>query len=216
MISQKEAGMKDELDILKEVGSIAAGHGGIALSEILGTKIGLSIPSLDIIPGGTFLKKMPSEQVVISVSSHILSGLAGDIIFVMDEKSAFKLIDMCYRLKQEDRKSGVLTELGISVIKEVGSVVISSYIGALGIMLKTLIIPSIPSLVSGPIQQIISMALTSYSGEEFILLVEAIFDEPNEKIKGSFFLVLSPEAMKSIQDTCKTILASLEQKEQRK
>ncbi len=33
--------MQDELDILREVGSIAAVHGSIALSEILGKRINL-------------------------------------------------------------------------------------------------------------------------------------------------------------------------------
>lgn len=208
--------MKDELDILREVGSISAGHGSIALSEILGRKISLTIPSLDIIPGGVLLKKVAEDQVVVSVSSHILSGIKGDIIFVLDEKSAFKMIDMCYRIKPEDKKSGVLTEVGISVIKEVGSVVISSYIGALGMILRTLIIPSIPTLVSGPIHQIIAMAISSYAGEEYVLLIEAVFEEPHEKIKGSFYLILSPEAMKCVQDACKQILASLESKESKK
>lgn len=202
--------MKDEMDILREVGSISAGHASIALSEILGRTIKLQMPSLDIIPGGIALKRMVAEQVVVSVSSNILTGIKGNIIFVLNEKSTFKMIDMCYRIKPEDKKSGVLTEMGISVIKEVGSVVISSYIGALAMILKTVIIPSIPTLVSGPIQQIISMAISSYAGEEYILLVEAIFEEPHEKIKGSFYLVLSPEAMKCIQTACKQILASLE------
>lgn len=204
--------MKDEMDILREVGSISAGHASIALSEILGRVIKLRMPSLDIIAGGIALKRIITEQVVVSVSSHILTGIKGNIIFILDEKSTFKIIDMCYRINPEDKRSGVLTELGISVIKEVGTIVISSYIGALGMILKTLIIPSIPTLVSGPIQQIISMAISSYADEEYILLVEAIFEEPGEKIKGSFYLVLSPDAMKYIQAACKQILASLESK----
>lgn len=204
--------MKDEMDILREVGSISSGHASIALSEILGKTIKLQMPSLDIIAGGVALKRIITEQVVVSVSSHILTGIKGNVIFILDEKSTFKMIDMCYRIKPEDKRSGVLTEMGISVIKEVGSVVISSYIGALAMILKTVIIPSIPTLVSGPIQQIIGMAISSYAGEEYILLVEAIFEEPREKIKGSFYLVLSPEAMKSIQAACKQILASLESK----
>ena len=91
-----------------------------------------------------------------------------------------------------------------------GSVVISSYIGALSIILKKLIIPSIPTLVSGPIQEIINIAVGSYSDEEYILLVEAVFEEPRQRINGSFYLVLNPEAMKYIQESCKKILKCLE------
>lgn len=202
--------MKDEMDILREVGSISAAHSSIALSEILGRKINLNLPSLDIIPGGAILDKITVDQIVISVSSHMFSGLKGNVLFVLDEKSAFKLIDMCYRINQEEKRSGVLTEMGLSLIKEVGNVVIASYIGALSMILRIFIIPSIPTLVSGPIQQIISMAISSYSNEEYVLFVEAVFEEPHQKITGSFYLILNPEAMKYIQDSCKKILASLE------
>lgn len=204
--------MKDEMDILREMGSISAGHGSTALSEILGRRINLTIPNLDIVPTGMLLKKLTLDQIVVSVSSHMLSGMKGDIIFILDEKSAFQIIGMCYRIKPQDKKSGMLTEMGISVIKEVGIVVISSCLGALGMMLKTLIIPSVPTLVSGPIQQIVSAALSAHTREEYVLLMDLIFEEPLEKIKGNFYLILSPEAMKSIQETCKQILASLEQR----
>jgi len=41
--------MQDELNILRKVGSITTAHGSIALFEILGRRINLSVPSKDII-----------------------------------------------------------------------------------------------------------------------------------------------------------------------
>lgn len=198
--------MKDEMDILREVGCIAAAHGSIALSELLGKEIKLNMPSLDFIPGEIILERVSQTQIVIGVYGHILSGLKGNVLFILNEKSAFKLVDLCYKIKSEDKKSGVLTEMGLSVIKEVGNVVIASYIGALSIILKNLIIPSIPTLTSGPIQQIMIMAISKYYTDEYVLLVEAVFEEPNEKITGSFYLILSPEATQYIQETCKKYL----------
>jgi len=202
--------MKDEMDILREVGCIAAAHGSIALSEILGREIKLNMPSLDFIPGEIILERVSQAQIVIGVYGHILSGLKGNVLFILDEKSAFKLVDLCYKIEPEDKKSGVLTEMGLSVIKEVGNVVIASCIGALSIILKNLIIPSIPTLISGPIQQIMNMAISKYYADEYVLLVEAVFEEPNEKITGSFYLVLGPETTKYIQETCKKYLTELE------
>jgi chemotaxis protein CheC len=86
--------MHDEMDILREVGSISAGQGSIALSEMLGKKISLTLPSLEILPGGMVLNKMLLDQIVISVSCDILTGIKGNILFLMDEKSAYKLIDI--------------------------------------------------------------------------------------------------------------------------
>lgn len=100
--------------------------------------------------------------------------------------------------------------MGISAIKEVGFVVISSYISALSMILKTLIIPSIPTMLSGPIQQIMNMAIASFDNEEYLLLIEAIFEEPNQKIKGCFYLVLNPAAMKEILKIYKKMLQAID------
>jgi len=44
---KRERLMKDEMDILREISSIAAGHGSIALSEMMGKKLNLELPSLE-------------------------------------------------------------------------------------------------------------------------------------------------------------------------
>lgn len=200
--------MQDEMDILREVGSISAGQGSIALSEILGKKIGLKMPSLDLIPSTEIFSRISSGQPVISVSCNILSGLKGTVLFLLEEKSAFGLVDACYKINPDDKKSGTLTEMGLSLIKEVGNVVISSYLGALSIMLKKLVIPSIPTLVSGPVQQILGMVINP-KVEEYVMLIEAVFEEPDAKIVGSFYLALNPESVKYIQEACKKLLEAL-------
>jgi chemotaxis protein CheC len=202
--------MKDEMDILREVGSIAAGHGSIALSEILGTKIDVEMPSLDIVPISQISQKIPANNIVISVACNILSGIKGEIVFVLEEKSAFKLVDLCYRVHPDDKKGSIFTEMGLSVIKEVGNVIISSYVGALSMILKTIVIPSIPTLVSGSIQQSLNMVVAPYSKEASVLFAEAVFVEPNARINGSFYLILTDEAMLYIQQACKKLLESLD------
>jgi chemotaxis protein CheC len=202
--------MKDEMDILREVSSIAAGHGSIALSEMLGRRLDLELPSLELVPALSVIEKIPLNEIVISVACNILSGIKGEIIFVLDEKSAFKLIDLCYRAHPEEKKGGLFTEMGLSLIKEVGNIIISSYVGALSMILKTVVIPSIPTLVSGSLQQVLSMVVSPYSRDNYILLVEAVFIEPQEKISGRFYLVLNAETIKTVQDSCKKILDGLQ------
>jgi chemotaxis protein CheC len=202
--------MRDEMDILREVGSIAAGHGSIALSEMMGRKLDLELPSLDMVPARNVIDKIQGDQIVISVACNILSGIKGEIIFVLDEKSAFKLIDLCYRAHPDEKKGGLFTEMGLSLIKEVGNIIISSYVGALSMILKTVVIPSIPTLVSGSLQQVLSMVVSPYSNDSQILLVEAVFVEPQACIKGKFYLVLNSETIKAVQDSCKKILDGLQ------
>jgi chemotaxis protein CheC len=92
--------------------------------------------------------------------------------------------------------------MGLSTIKEIGNIIISCYVGALSMILKTIVIPSIPTLMSGSLQQVLSMVVSPYGPDNIILMVEAEFIEPEEAISGSFYLVLNKDTMKSIQDAC--------------
>ena len=74
--------MKDEMDILREVSSIAAAHGSRALSEMLKKRINLSLPSLESVKPRDLSSKISTDMPVISVQSRILSGIPGSIILI--------------------------------------------------------------------------------------------------------------------------------------
>lgn len=202
--------MHDDLDILREIGSIAASHGSIALSEILGRRINLLMPSVDIVSSSGIPSKVDTESVGMAVMSKMITGLKGQAVFMLDEKNSYKLIELSNNIRNEDKKSYVITEVGISTIKEIGSIVTGAYLNALSIMFKKAILALPPVLISGTISEIINIIVTSSGAEDCVLLVEAIFEEPHEKIKGGFYLVLTQEAVVAIQEACKQILFELE------
>ena len=195
--------MVDQLSILKEVGSIAAGHSAMALSEILGKKISLNVPSTDIIACQRLPANIKLQKTGIGVFSKVLVGLQGEVAFVLDEANIYKLIDMSYRLPDENKHPGIMTEMSLSLIKEIGNVIIASYLNALSLVLKRMIIPSIPTLISGSIGEILNIILSPYAGEEFSFLVETNFENQGSSIKGSFYLVITPNTAKDISDTCR-------------
>lgn len=203
--------MKDEMDILREVGSTAAAHGSIALSEILGKRISLYLPSVDIIPYMDIRKTISVEGIMLSLQTQILSGLNGKIVFMLEEKTAYKLIDMCYRVNDDVKKGSLYTEIGMSLVKEVGNVVISSYIGALACFLKRLIIPSLPILINAPFEDIMKVIVMGYEEENYMLVVESLFEEKKETIKGNFWLILAPQAAEEIKEACKKLLSNLKE-----
>ena len=200
--------MKDEMDILREVSSIAAAHGSRALSEMLKKRINLSLPSLESVKPHDLSSKISTDMPVISVQSRILSGIPGSIILILEEQSAFQLISICYANNNEN-KPEAFTEMGLSVIKEIGNVVIGSYAGALSIFLKAPVVLSIPTLINGPLAEIIHSVASPYGDEESILLIEAFFEEVERRVKGGLYFILTPVTMKEIQEACKKILKSL-------
>lgn len=198
--------MQDEMDIFREVATIASAHASSALSEMLKRKIELTLPKVTFISSQDVFKDMVEAKQVMSVEIRLLSGIQGKILLVLEEKSAYELIDRLYKEK-EKLSSGSFAEVGLSLIKEIGNVVIGSYVGALGIFLNILLLPSIPTLVSGAFYEVMKSMITSQ--EKFILLMEALFKEEGSEIKGKIYFVLTEEGMEKIKKSCEKILKSL-------
>ncbi|MGE5308593.1 MAG: chemotaxis protein CheC [Deltaproteobacteria bacterium] len=203
--------MKDELDILREVGTIAAAQASGAVSEILGRQIKLNLPSLDIIAYDQLHKKTHIEKVGIAIFARILSGLQGEIALILDEKDAFKLMNLSYKIDESEKNAGIFTEVGLSLMKEIGNIAICSYTAALGMLLKRQIITSIPTLMNGSTDTIINSIFRPRSGQDYAFLIEAVFEEPQMQIHGGFCLGLTSGAASDIKETCKKLLEELEQ-----
>ena len=204
--------MQDEMDILKEVGTIAAAHGGIALSEILDRRINLIIPSVDMVSCSQMSNKLGKGKLGIAVIFKLLTGLKGDAVFILDEQNAFKLISMSHKTKNDERSPAVLTEVGLSALKEIGNIVTGAYLSAIGIMLKKVILTYPPTLISGTVDEVFNLALASSKSDDFALLIEAIFEEENEKIEGGFYLIISQESAGDIKKACKQMLEDINKK----
>lgn len=202
--------MKDEMDILREVGSIAAGHGSVALSEVLGRKINLVIPSVELVPCDKVPDRVEKGKMEIAVVFRLLTGLKGEAVFMLDEKNAFKLIGLSYKIRVEDKMMEVLTEVGISALKEIGNIVTGAYLNAVGLILKKVILTFPPALISGTIEEVLGMILGSSGVSDNILFIEALFEAEQENIRGSFYLVLSQESAADIRQACMKMLKELE------
>ena len=205
--------IKDELGMIKEVASIASGHGSIALSELLGKRINLEVPSIRAIVPSEISSSIKFDQMGIGAFCKVLSGMKGQVAYILDEKNAYRLIDMSCKIREDEKLGSVLTEMGLSLIKEIGNVVICAYLNAISLITKQVIIPSIPMLVSGSFDDIMNIVLIPFSTPELkdatCYLIEAEFSEPEEKLKGSFYLVLSPDAFVDIQIACHKLLKDI-------
>ena len=202
--------MKDEMDILREVGTIAAAHAGTAVSEMLGKQIHIDLPSLETVGYEQLYQRAGIQKTGVAVFSRMLSGLRGEIALLLDEKDAYKLMSLSYKVSEQDKTSGIFTEVGLSVMKEVGNIAICSYTTALGMILKRQIITSIPTLMSGSTATLLSAIFRMRGPGDSAFLIEANFKEPQTAIQGSFFLGLTGEAAADIKATCKRALEDME------
>ena len=187
-----------QLDALKEISNIGMGHAATALSQLLAEPIDLRVPLITI----TDIARVPellggAERVVAGITLQILGDARGNILLIFPRESAQRLI--CRLLGKEE--AGLeLDELSASTLKEVGNILASAYLSALGQLLHITLIPSIPLLAYDMAGAVVDYVLIELSrASELALMVETEFhgkDPAQEPIKGHFFLLPDPASLK--------------------
>ncbi len=188
----------EQMDLLREVSTIGSGHAATALSQLLGRKIMLRVPKVQVIP----LVEVPevmggAEKLVAGLFFRIFGEAKGSILILFPKESALLLVREL--LKKESTRV-ILKELELSALKEVGNILAAAYLNAIGTMMKMVLIPSVPGLAFDMAGAVLDSLLIELSeAGETALLIETEFVQEN-KITGHFFLLPDPESLRLIFD----------------
>ncbi|HXV19823.1 MAG TPA: chemotaxis protein CheC [Desulfuromonadales bacterium] len=186
-----------QLDALKEVSNIGMGHAATALSQLIGETIYLRVPRVTV----TDVAQVPelmggAERVVAGITLRILGDARGNILLVFPRESVQRLLACLLR---RDESEPLLNEIGVSTLKEVGNILASAYLNALGSLLHLTLIPSVPMLAYDMAGAVVDYVLIELSqAGDLALMVETEFHgvAPGaEGIKGHFFLLPDPASL---------------------
>ncbi|MDD5347197.1 MAG: chemotaxis protein CheC [Candidatus Omnitrophica bacterium] len=139
----------EQLDVLKEIGTIGAGSAATALSQILGRKVTITVPevklvSSDRITATEFL--IQPDEVSLAVDLRILGALQGSMIVLFSQKSALMMIDIL--MKRPMGTTQLLNLVEASALSESAHILSGSYLNAVGELLELhQVIPSIPQTI---------------------------------------------------------------------
>ena len=130
---------KLQLDALREISSIGAGNAATALSQFVDKKVEMKPPEIIIASVKEAPRLIAGEiPLVTMIVLEILGEVYGHILVIFEEKNALSLIDLLMGRKP-DSATTTLSEIDISALKEVASVMSGSYLRVLGDMInKTL------------------------------------------------------------------------------
>ena len=186
-----------QMDALKEVGNIGAGHGATALSQLLGKKIFITVPRANVIS----ITEIPSlvgdpQTLVAGLTLSILGDATGKILLLFPRDSALHLADML--LKQPVGTSKILTEMGHSALKEAGNILTGAYLSALNEFLGMLLLISVPSLVFDMAGALLATVTQGMEDVTKVICIETKFIDTNEVIGGYFILVPDAVSLRAI------------------
>jgi len=193
---------KQKLDILKEVGNICAGNATIALAQILFKRIELQTPIVKILTVEDITKILyKDEHNIIGIQMEALGAINGHVLLLFTEKSAYNLMEILigYGLKQPK----FITQIGISSLKEIGNIVISSYLSTLSSLSRLAVFPSCPQFTEGLPSAVFKSVFGSIGDKEAkLILIETIFTEQATSVNGNFFIAFDSKSMQLILKAC--------------
>jgi chemotaxis protein CheC len=188
-----------QLDALREVANIGAGHAATALSQMIGATIMISVPQITIAP----LEDVPPqvsepEEPVAAVLMHMLGDLTGRTMLVFPKPTAIRLAELLLR-----QPGGTLefNEMEQSAIKEAGNILSSAYMNALSDFMGMMLLPSPPSLAVDMSAAVLTTAYLQFGNDrDYVFCVESEFmmQEIGERLRGFFLLLPDPASLQAI------------------
>lgn len=186
------------LDVLKEIGNIGAAHAATSLSQLLGRKIDMFVPKVELVSfDGMFELAGGSEKVVAGIFLRIEGDLSGSMFFVLPVDSANHFIRKMTQDETFDFSSFPIAEMGASAMQELGNILSGSYLSALSDFTGLKIYPTVPSLSVDMVGAIVSIGLieVSHYSDEVIVIDTQIREEGEDgssSVNGHFFLLPDP------------------------
>jgi chemotaxis protein CheC len=186
-----------ELDILKEVANIGAGHAATALSQLTGQRVVIDVPKVATCTIDEAADVLgDADALVAAIFMQVLGDLTGQSVVLFPRDSMLALIDML--LNREPGTTKILSEIEQSSIKETANIVCGAYLNALSDFLKLMLIPSVPRLTVDICRAVLSANFLDHGqGRDGVVILDTRFRfEPGDKsILGRFVLLPDSNAL---------------------
>ncbi len=185
-----------QLDVLKEVGNIGAGHAATALSKLLGKPIDMQVPQVNLLPFEQIAESVGgSEQVVLAVFFRVVGDAPGNMFFILPLESAKRLLRSLAGIEMQEGTE--LTEMAVSALSEIGNILAGSYLASLADLTLLQLSPTVPSLAIDMAGAILSYGLIQFGqmGDRAMLIDTTLFaGEDDVEVEGHFFFIPDPES----------------------
>jgi chemotaxis protein CheC len=181
-----------QLDALREVANIGAGHAATALSQLTNRRIWVNVPEIRVAP----LEEVPellgrADELVATVVMQVLGDLAGRTIQVFPGATASRPASILLQRPDISFPDG-FGEMELSALKEAGNILASAYLTALSDFLGMMLLTSIPALsLDQAAATLTGGTVDGAEGTEYVFCIDTLFkmNEEDSPVSGHFLLV---------------------------
>jgi chemotaxis protein CheC len=193
---------ESQLDAMREVANIGAGHAATALSQMTNRTIMITVPRVNIRPLEEACDTVGApDEVTAAILMHMMGDLTGRALLLFPQPSARTLCD--FLLRREIGTTQEFGEMEQSALKEAGNILASAYLNALSDFMGMMLVPSVPSLVIDLSAAVLTSAHLNFGHDrDYAFCVETSFrlEGSTEPLGGHFLLLPDMASLRSIFD----------------
>jgi chemotaxis protein CheC len=184
-----------QIDALRELGSIGAGHAATALSQLLDHPVEITVPEVKLVP----VSDVPMlfggpETLVGAVYSRLLGDISGGMLFIAPRAAMLGLVDLLRSREPGTTKSMNAEEEALAT--HTGSILISAYLSAIARMADLSLLPSPPAFAFDMMGAILEVATVDIGmkADTAILVLTSFIDE-RAVVDAALFYMPDPDSL---------------------
>jgi chemotaxis protein CheC len=193
---------ESQLDAMREVANIGAGHAATALSQMTNRTIMITVPRVNVRPLEEACDTVGTpDEIIAAILMHMMGDLTGRALLLFPQSSARTLCD--FLLRRELGTTQEFHEMEQSALKEAGNILASAYLNALSDFMGMMLVPSVPSLVIDLSGAVLTSAHLNFGHDrDYAFCVETSFrvEGTTEPMGGHFLLLPDMASLRSIFD----------------
>lgn len=188
-----------QIDQLKEIMNIGASHASTALSQMVGHRVGLSIPHayIDNIDNVKKYFNGSSDNTKAALIK-VFGDIKGLIYFIFSHENEDKLIHLLLKNVTDD---AVRREMELSVITEVGNILAGASLTAFSKFLDMTLLHSVSNVFDGTLDDVVGRVADEMGDKtELALIFQIDFNIKSEEISTHFLFFIDAAATQQLLD----------------
>jgi chemotaxis protein CheC len=192
-----------ELDALSELINIGFGRAASALSTLVGRRILLEAPQVDIYPIMELLNVLENlgGKEITNVHQVFRGKLSGDAMLLMDSNSASILLDLMAGGTGEVHP---MTDVDREALIEIGNILLNAFIGSFGNLLRVHITFTVPNLKVDSLTKMLSNLTDDTQEIEFALVVKINFRLSQGNVNGYMVIIMGLQSLEVLVEAMRT------------
>lgn len=189
---------EDQEDALREIINIGIGRAAGTLSQLIGTRIELTVPRVALITPAEARHALtnPSGGIDIAIVQDFRGSISGRSALVLPQESGLRLAQL---LGDVERPADELDLEMTGILTEVGNIMLNSVLGVLSNLIGTCFSYSVPQFFGNwPLDLLQPVPAR---GQGLLLTADADFWVRDAGIRGSILVAMSTDALQELLDS---------------